>query len=170
MSILTKVVVFGSEVSGAESGVQIFADAIANINDDGTEKTQFYEGDSQYLLVIVPDEYRLVAVKCTDGIVTALGQVSRGQVDRVLFAEKDVAVSLAQLPAGEVSPKWYGRSATITVDKQQVTASAVPCIADITYTYAALQYRLTAPSSLAIGANDGDDWPIGVVVYVEAVA
>lgn len=170
MSIMTKVVVFGDAAAESAAGVQVFADAIANINDDGTEKTEFYPGDDYYLLVIVPDDYRLLAVRSTDGSITATGQVTRSQEDRVLFAEKGVAVSLSQLPDGEVLPQWYGRKAVLTVDHQQITANIAPCITDLLYRYAALQYRLTAPASLNIGQEDGADWPIGVVVYVEVKA
>ena len=170
MSLLTKVVVFGDSASESAAGVQIFGDAIANINADGTDKTEFYPGESYYLLIIIPDDYRLLSVKATDGTLTATGQVSRTQIDRILFTDKGEAMSLSQLPAGEVTPEWYGKSAVLTVTGQQVSVAAAPCIADIGYSYTAMQYRLTAPASLNIGPEDGADWPIGVVVYVEARA
>ena len=169
MSLLTKVVVFGSDVAGVDSGVQILSDDLVNIDDDGEIKNEYYPGDSRFLLVIVPDTYRLIEVKTTDGSVVATGAVTRAQKDRLLFADKDESLSLTQLPAGSVSPKWYGKTATITIDKQSVTASAAPCIADLSYNYSALQYKLTAPVSLNIGTEEDDDWPIGVVVYVEEI-
>lgn len=169
MSLLTKVVVFGSDVAGEDSGVQLFLDEVANVNADGSAKTEFYPGDVVAMLLIVPPEFLLLSVQSTDGMVAATGSVSRTREDRVLFAEKSELLSLSQLPASAVSPKFYGKSATITVDKQSVTASAAPCIADLSYNYTARQYKLTAPGSLNIGTEEGDDWPIGVVVYVEAI-
>jgi len=168
MSLVTRVVVFGS-VDGEASGVQLFADALTNVNSDGTPKTEYYPGDSVNLLLIVPDTYKLLAVKSTDGSIVATGSVTRTEVDRILFTEKGIQQQLSQLPAGSVTPGWYGASGVLTVDGQQVAANAAPCIADLAYSYQAERYQLTAPASLAIGAEDGDDWPIGVVAYVEKI-
>ncbi len=169
MSLTTRVVVFGGDESS--SGVQIFSDPEKNINEDGSEKTTFYQGDSQHLLIIVPSDYRLLYVLCTDGVVAGHGSGTRQQVDRLLFSESGAegVLSLSQLPAGDVSPVWYGNTATLTVDGQEVTANFTPCIADLSYSYRVEQYELTAPSNLNIGPEDGDDWPIGVVVYVEKI-
>lgn len=165
MSLTTKVVVFGDDVSSS-SGVEIVSDSVGNMV-DGEEKTEFYPGDGQYLLVIVPDEYRLLSVAATDGDIVATGLVSREQVDRVLFAEKNVSESLSQNIAGSITPVFYGGAAVLTVEDGAVRASAAPVIADLSYNYAAYQYRLDIPSGLEIG--DDDDYPIGVVAYVEAV-
>lgn len=168
MSLSTMVVVFGAGAgAGAASGVQIFADEVANVDSLGKEKTEFYPGDDFYFLVIVPDEYRLVEIKATTGLVVALGEVVREQLDRLLFAETGSQLSLAQLPDGEVSPVWYGQQGLLTIDGQQISADLAPCIADLAYSYRALQYRLTAPADLDIGPDA--DYPVGLVVYVEAV-
>jgi hypothetical protein len=169
MSLLNKVVIFGDESGSGDSGIQVFWDDVANVDSEGEPISEYYPGDSRYFLVIVPDGYRLLDVKSTDGAVSAMGSVSRPQVDRVLFDQQDKLIDLSQQPAGGVSPTWYGNSATETVEGKQVKASAAPCLADIEYSYAALQYRLTAPATLNIGPNDDDDWPIGVVVYAEVV-
>lgn len=169
MSLLNKVVVFGDETGSAASGIQVVWDDFANVDATGEPISQYYPGDSRYLLVIVPAGLRLQSVKCTDGTLAAMGAVSRTQVDQVLFDLPDKLIDLSQQPSGGVSPTWYGNTAVLSVDGKQVKASSAPCLADIAYSYAANQYRLTAPSTLAIGPEDDDDWPIGVVVYAEVV-
>ena len=169
MSILTKVVVFGSDADSASSGVQIFADDAANINADGSQKSEFYPGDNFYFLVIVPADIKLLSVQSTDGTVSLIGAVVREKKDQLLFADTAEPSSLSQTPIGPVTTTWYGRTAVLTVDKQQVTVNTVPSIADLSYKYAALQYRLTAPAYLPIGSEEGANWPIGIVVYAEVV-
>lgn len=169
MSLLNKVVVFGDAAGGGDSGIQVVWDDAANVDSEGEPISAYYPGDSRYLLVIVPHGFKLVEVKSTDGTIAATGPVLRQQVDQVLFDLPDKLIDLSQQPAGGVTPTWYGRSAVHTVEGKQVKASAAPCLADLAYSYAAHQYRLTAPSTLAIGPADDDDWPIGVVVYAEVV-
>ena len=167
MSLINKVVIFGEDASEGESGIQVVWDDFANVDAEGKAISAYYQGDSRLVLVIIPDKYRLVEVKPTDGSLAFMGEVSRPQIDRLLFDLPGKLLKLTQLPAGEVEPTWYGNTATLTVEDGQVKASAAPCLADIAYNYAALQYKLTAPTTLAIGPEDDDDWPIGVVVYAE---
>ena len=170
MSLINKVVIFGDEADSGESGIQVIWDDFANVDAEGKPISAYYPGDSRYLLVIVPAGLRLLDVKPTmDNTLAATGQVSREQVDRVLFDLPDKLIDLSQQPDGEVSPTWYGRTAVLTVEGDQVKASGAPCLADIAYSYAALQYKLTAPAWLNIGPDDDDDWPIGVVVYAEVI-
>jgi len=168
-ALATKVVAFGGDsAAAAAAGVAIILDAAANINADGTEKTEFAPGEPMYLLVIVPDTWRLLDVKSTSGTVSALGQVFRTQIEeRRLFAEAAKKEALSQLPAGPVAAKWYGREANLTVDGRELAASLVPSLADLTYEYEAMQYRLDAPAGLALGVDE--EWPVGVVVYVEEI-
>jgi len=170
MSLINKVVIFGDEADSGESGIQVFWDDVANVDAAGKPISAYYSGDSRYLLVIVPTGLRLLSVKPTmDNTLAAVGQVSRDQVDRLLFDLPDKLLGLSQLPAGEISPTWYGRTAVLTVEGDQVKANSAPCLADIAYSYTAMQYKLTAPTGLAIGPDDDDDWPIGVVVYAEVI-
>src|SRR5574340_26965 len=165
MSLLNKVVIFGDKTDGGDSGVQVVWDDAANVDAEGDPISQYYPGDSRYFLVIVPAGFDVTDVVPTDGTVTDMGPVTRNQVDQVLFDLPDKLIDLSQLPVGGVTPTWYGKTAVHTVEGKQVKASAAPCLADLAYSYAAHQYRLTAPPTLAIGPADDDDWPIGVVVY-----
>ena len=169
MSLLNKVVIFGDAAGGGDSGIQVVWDDAANIDSEGEPISQYYPGDSRFFLVIVPAGFNVIAVKPTDGAVTEVGLVARNQVDQVLFDLPDKLLDLSQQPADGVTPTWYGNTAVHTVEGRQVKASAAPCLADFAYSYAAIQYRLTAPPTLAIGPADDDDWPIGVVVYAEVV-
>lgn len=169
MSLINKVVIFGDNGSAGDGGIQVVWDDFANVDESGEPINQYYPGDSRFLLVIVPAGIELVEVKPTDGTLQNMGPVSRSQVDRVLFDLPDKLIDLSRQPAGGVSPTWYGNTATETIEGKQIKANAAPCLADITYSYAAQQYQLTAPPTLAIGPEDDDDWPIGVVVYARVV-
>ncbi len=166
-SLINKVVIFGEDAGEGESGIQVFWDDFANVDGDGEPISNYYPGDSREFLVIMPEKYRLLSVVPTSGAVAANGAVSRQQIDRILFSEKDVLQPLTRSPVGGVTPTWYCSPPVITVVDNQVKANRAPTIADVSYSYAALQYTLTAPSTLNIGSNGDDDWPIGVVVYAE---
>jgi len=172
MSLLNKVVVFGDAAGGADYGIQVVWDARANVDAAGEPISKYYPGDSRFFLVIVPAGIELVEVMATDAnaTVTEVGPVTRPQVDRLLFDEAGKLLNLSRLPAGAVTPTWYGRTATETVEGQRIKASVAPVLADIAYSYAAIQFRMTAPPELAIGPDEDDDWPIGVVVYAEVVS
>jgi len=158
----TIVVSFGEGVDSANALVVVELDDSMNVS-GGEVKNSFQPGDSTYFLIHHDANLGIQSVKSTSGGLFNMGTVSRTGTQEILFESTDHEVELTHNPTGGVSAYWYGNAATVTRSGRTVTANAAPCIGDISYTYRATLYRLDTPS---MSLSEGDEYPIGVVVYI----
>jgi hypothetical protein len=119
-------------------------------------------------LAIVPPTYKLLSVASTAVTVIRVGNVERTMTEPMkLFADPDVKQPLTYKPTGEVTAKWIGYKGQLLVEDQEVSVVEVPRLADISYPFAAVQYRITSPPGLKLGLDE--KFPIGIVLYVEEI-
>jgi len=130
-------------------------------------KSQFVPGDQVYFLLHYDhSRLRVTGIQATAGQVVMLGEVSRSATDEVLFTSPGELQELSHIPAGGLAASWSGRTAAISRDGRSVSASAAPCLGNVTYSYQATSCRFVPPP-MTLG--DDDSYPVAIVVYVEAV-
>lgn len=167
MSVLGTIVVkYGPGVSADTSLVVAAADSELNRNLDGSEKSNFGKDDKPFFYVHHDSSVRIVAVKPTSGMVQPMNMVSRSDTSQMLFMDRDSTQELPHIPSS-VSAEWYGNDGDLRHAGRELTvAGIVPCIGDISHTFSARLYRLHPPKLDHLKSED-DQYPIGVVVYVE---
>lgn len=165
----TIVVRFGQ---GATAGADLFLvelDAELNretVDGEDREKTKFYPGDEiHFLLHFDQTKYRVTSVKATAGQVQMNQWVSRTHEEELLFEAVSEAVELSHYPSSAPSITWFGRSANVSRDGRSLTADDAPCLGIANYTYRAWSGKLVPPS---VDLDDGEEYPLAIVVYVEA--
>lgn len=167
----TIVVRFGQSVSGSTDLFLVELDGQLNretVDGEEREKTQFYPGDEiHFLLHYDRSKYLVEAVKATAGNVQMHGWVNRSHEEELLFEVAGEAKELSHIPSGAPSVAWYGRSATLSREGRAISASAAPCLGLVSYSYQAWSGKLVPPN---IDLEDGEEFPLAVVVYVEAAA
>ena len=165
----TIVVQFGESVAAADqAGFVVELDDLLNVDAEGEVKTQFHPGDLiHFLMHYDHSKMRVTAIKATSGDVVVLGEVGRDNTVEELFVAAAEPVTLPHVPSGSVTAAWYGRTSILSRDGAALTAAAVPCLGDISYSYIATSCRLVPPP-LTLAADE--EYPIAVVIYVEAAA
>jgi len=138
-------------------------DDTLNIGADGKVKTQFLPGERVYVLLQIPDGVVVTDVRCSDGSIAKVGDVSREQTDRLTIDEASDQLTLSKIPAGDLEPTWYGNSGSLSLDGKTLTVSGdLPAIVDLTYAYTATSYILSGP---AVALAGGEEWPVRVTAY-----
>lgn len=143
-----------------------------NIDAAGNVKTSFLPGDLVYFLVQLDPSLRIDKVLATDGQVVYEGECLRDRVDRTLFDGVSGARETSAIPAGPVTPKWYGRvGRNLKVEGRQMSVLTItgcyPALADMSYQARFKGYRLEPP---AISLAEGETYPVTIVIYIEAAA
>jgi len=130
-------------------------------------KSQFYPGDLIYFILHYDhSRLRVSDIRTTIGQVVVQGEVSRAVTDELLFVTAGESQQLSHNPAGAIAAAWFGRSAALSREGRNVSANAAPCLGNISYTFQATSCRyVPPPMTLA----DGEDYPVAIVIYVEAV-
>lgn len=169
MSNPTIVVRFGQSVSGGADLFLVELDGQLNreiVDGIDQEKTQFYPGDEiNFLLHYDRSKYQVEAIKATAGQVQMNQWVTRTHEEEMLFEAVGDAQELSHIPSGSPTITWYGNTAEIDRDGRSLSASAAPCIGHASYPYQAWSGKLVPPS---IELEDGEEFPLAIVVYVEA--
>jgi hypothetical protein len=130
------------------------------------EKTQFYPGDEiHFLLHYDQTKYRVTAIKATAGQVQMASWVDRTQEEELLFEVVGEAVELSHYPSRAPVVTWYGRTASLSRVGRSLAADSAPCLGLVTYPYRAWSGKLVPPP---VDLEDGEEYPLAIVVYVEA--
>lgn len=159
-------ILFAQTYNGVEYFYMLTARGIYRVA-AGEVRSRFSPGDYAYFLMHYdPARVYVASVEATAGMVEVGQMVSRSVTDRVLFDALGEARELTHIPSGNITPRWWGREATIDRQVRRVIASAAPAYCDISYTYLARSaYFVPPPMSL-----EGDAvYPVAIVVSVEAV-
>lgn len=158
----------GDQAVSADGSIRAAWDDARNRAADGTVKTQFIPGDSAFFIVQADPAVRITRVLPTAGSVQAQGEVNRAQSDSLLFAAADQQQTLSWIPAGGISPRWYGNQGSgLQVSGTTITCAAGhPCRGDLAYTARCRSYRLQTP---AVSLAKGQTWPVDVVIYYAEV-
>jgi hypothetical protein len=167
----TIVVRFGQSVAGSTDLFLVELDAQLNretVDGEEREKTQFYPGDEiHFLLHYDRTKYQVEAVRATAGQVQMNQWVSRSHEEELLFEVAGEALELSHLPSAAPAVTWYGRSATLSRDGRAISAAAAPCLGLVSYQFSAWSGKLVPPP---MELEDGEEFPMAIVVYVEAAA
>lgn len=165
----TIVVRFGQSIAGSTDLFLVELDGQLNretVDGEDREKTQFYPGDEiHFLLHYDRTKYRVEAIKATSGQVQMHQWVTRSHAEELLFEVAAEAKELSHIPNGNPSVTWYGNSATLNRDGRSLSASAAPCLGLVSYPYQAWSGKLVPPN---VDLEDGEEFPLAIVVYVEA--
>ncbi|MFA6135476.1 MAG: hypothetical protein WC869_15800 [Phycisphaerae bacterium] len=169
----TIVVKFGESVSAADQDLFVLElDAELNVDTAGKAKSEFVPGDEIFFLMHYDAaRLRVQAIKTTAGQVVLQGQVSRSKTDEQLFvaAASGQGVSepvvLPHLPSAAPTVQWFGRESALTRTGRSLTAAVTPCLGKITYNYNATSAKLSPPP---LNLAPGEEFPVAVVIYVEA--
>lgn len=166
MSNPTIVVKFGDSVTGEDSLFIVELDDFLNIDSDGEVKTQFFSGDQIHFLMHY-DSSKLVVknIKTTDGQVVLGQKVNREKTVELLFDDPSTPQELMHVPDSISVEQWYGRTSILRREGRSIYAESTPCIGDIVYEYSAIAAKLVTPN---VEIEAGDEYPIAVVIYVEA--
>lgn len=164
----TIIVKFGASVAADQVLFVVELDNTLNIDSAGEVKTQFFPGDEIFFLMHYdPAKLTVQAIKTTAGQVVLHGQVIRSNTLEELFTAPDEPILLPHMPSGEISVQWFGRTSSLVRSGRSVTAADTPCLGNITYPYTATLAKLIPPP-LSLAADE--EFPIAVVIYVEAAA
>lgn len=160
----TIVVQFGD---GADSSalVKVELDGVVNLDADGKEKTQFYPGDQPVFLVHHDATLRLDHIEVSSGMVQDLGLVARERTQQLSFAAIE-GQELEYLPPLPPVITWYGNDGALQITGRSVLPTGVvPAVCTVTLQAAFRQFRLIPP---ALILTEGQEWPVLVVVHMEA--
>jgi len=129
-------------------------------------KSQFNPGDSVFMLLHYDhSRLRIVDIKATAGQVIMYGEVSRYITEEVLFVTAGELHQLSRNPSSDLAASWFGRTAALTRDGRNISANAAPCLGNVSYSYQATSCRYIPPPMVL---GEGEDYPVAIVVYVEA--
>lgn len=161
----TLVIQFGDGADSSAIAV-VELDDTRNVDSAGEVKTQFAPGDLVWFFVHHAPTLRIGTVVPTSGSVASMGRVMIPRtVEQQLWADSE-PVRLSYIPAGGVDVSWFGRTSTLTLSGQEITASDPPAIGRLSYQIDAALYRLQTPV-VSLGADE--TWPVAVVVTMEVV-
>ncbi|MGV0961805.1 MAG: hypothetical protein ACOYB1_18425 [Limnohabitans sp.] len=131
-------------------------------------KSQFSPGDPVYFLLHYdPTKLRVADIKTTAGTLARQGNISRSATDELLFTEADEAQTLSHIPNGSLAVSFFGRWANLARDGMQIEADTAPVLCKVSYNFAATGYKFVPPP-MTLGVDD--EYPVAIVVYVEAAA
>jgi hypothetical protein len=158
---------FGEEAAAENYHVVIELDDQLNKDSDGDVKTTFNPGNEVYFLVQHDSRVRINSIKSSKGQVQALGSVTRTRTKNILFAEAGEEQQFGYL--GSSSVEWLGNTAGI-VDYDGINLRAVggnfPAMGRVSKSTTFSSYKLVADVPTL---SEDEDYPIGVVVYMEAL-
>lgn len=137
-----------------------------NVDAAGKVKTQFLPGDQQWIRMQYDSTVRITAVQQSAGMMTYEESVPMDAKERLSFETTVDPVDTKWIPAGGLTPVWYGREPGLTRRGRSVTADAAPAIGDISYQYQAERWRYDPPP-MTLSANQ--DFPVLVVIFVESI-
>lgn len=162
--VSTIVASFGEAVQSASGSIVVEWDDTLNVNDDGSEKTQFVPGDTAFLLVHADQGVDIVAVKATAGNISNQGGIVLSREQELGFADAADIQTLNYRPASSLALTWYGRqgSGKSVSGKELSFAAGFPCLARAVYSVAFQRYALETPS---MSLDSGTEFPIRVYVY-----
>jgi hypothetical protein len=166
-AVAASIVVNYGDTAASSALVVVELDDTLNLDAAGKTKTQFYPGDLVYFLVHHDATVRITRVLTTSGTVDPLGSVLRDRTQQMLFKSPTDKQDLPHLPAGIVTPSWYGRTSNLVQDGRSLTADATPCIGEMDYDMEAELFCLTPPDLDLAG---DEKHFIGVVINMESVA
>lgn len=165
---LTTIASFGEEVSSSAS-IQAEIDPDKMADSDGNLPSEFLPGTEVFFLVHYDSSKVVIKnILSTDGgDIQRVASVTRTKEQRLTF-ESSEPVSLSYIPSGSITvKKWYGRTSGLTREGQQVTADSPPCLADISYPIAAIQYKHRIVSGYTL--NDEDKFYTAAVIEYEEI-
>ncbi len=160
----TIVVKFGDQAASG-SFFLVELDETMNVDAAGKVKTQFYPGDKIWFLLHYDTTVQVTDLQCSSGGVTPEGIVTRIHRDQMGFETITDPVETSHIPAGPLSPKWYGNVAGLTRSGRSVSVDNSPAIGDITYAFQADLWRFDPP---AMNLEAEEQYPVLVVIFVES--
>lgn len=163
---VTGIASFGADVSDAATAGLIVAeiDDTMHLDADGQPQTVFLPGESIYFLLHYGATIQLVRVRDTDGgDIQRIGAVTRTRTQQITFEHPAHLVPLPHQPSGQPrADKWYGRSSNLHLDGLELSADLAPCLGDISYEIAAVQYCHKPLAGLTLAP--GEEFPVDIVI------
>lgn len=137
------VVRFG-DAAASTAKVVIEPDETLNRDADGNILSEFPPDTPFYFLVQIDDTVQVTSITTSDGRISDRGTVTRNKTQRQVFIDTN-PVALPTIPAGPVTPSWYGRSPNLTISGVEVSVDDIPAIAELTWQARMESYMLTPP-------------------------
>ncbi len=163
METASTIIVNPAAAGQAGNNLLIFLDDFLNVDAAGEVITSFAPGDRIYFLVQVLAGLVLEDVRCSDGSLSHLGNVTRQQTDRLNIAEDTDSVSLSKIPHGGLTPVWYGNEGDVSLNENELTVRGpLPAVVDMSYSYRAISYLQIAPD---IDLEADTTYPLMITAY-----
>ena len=163
---VTAIASFGGS-SGVSGSIIAEIDGEMHLDKDGNERSSFLPGESVYFYLHYDSNVRIIRVRSTDGgDVQRIGSIIRQKTQQITFEHPAHLVDLQYQPKNKPTAiKWYGRASNLFLTGRTLQADLAPCLGDITYQIAAVQYLHRPPLGLTLDA--GETFPNDIVIEYE---
>ena len=163
----TRVIHLGETVSGASGALMVVeVDPVKHPDGNGGVVRSFLPGEDVYLLIHHDPEIAVVRVMDTaGGDLLRVGSVFRNNTERLSWAHADDVKDLLHNPATQPAPSWFGRIGLISRDGRSLRITGAPAMADVSYSYQAIQYRYRLPAEVELGADE--TFPVELIIETE---
>jgi len=140
---VTIIVNFGDSAASSAT-VVVEPDDYLNVDSDGNVKSELAPEDLFNFLTQVDSTVKIDSITTSAGTINSNGSVTRYKTLQQVFTDTK-QISLPTIPAGSVTPKWYGREPVLTLDGNQVSVNNCPAIAELSWQATMQSYSLTPP-------------------------
>jgi len=165
-NIVTSMIVsFGEGVADSEIA-SIELDTEANL-----EKTSFAPGDTvNFLIHFDQSKLNLVWVRPTSGsVVMGSAKTVTQEASSLLWIDTTTKNSLSYIPAGSLSPTWFGNSCSgmsmTALTEVSVTGGTFPAVCNLTFPVAFIAGRLYTPLNIELQGEES--YPVVIVAHFE---
>lgn len=162
--VANMIVSFGGDVSTDAKAI-IELDGVAN-----NDVTSFSPGDTvNFLINYDTARLSLMWVKATSGNISMAGQKVENRVNQnVLWLYSTDKKELSYIPAGSLTPTWFGNEAAgiklTEISTVAITGGILPAICHIAYPVSFVMGRLFTPS---VTLADEETYPVTIVAHFE---
>lgn len=164
---VTRVLSFGEDTAGSGTLIVAEIDVDMHLDDEGNAKSSFLPGEEVFALIHHDPEIKIIRVSDTaGGDLQRIGLVTRVRTQQMTFTHAEDKEELPHIPNTVPTASWYGRSSGLALDGRQLQAAGAPCLGEITYSFAAEQYKYRLPVGIEVAV--GEQFPVDLVIEYES--